>query len=280
MDLIKRGERRRANPIRSTKYYVNCQAKVLNNKNTRDWLIIKRILFDSKIVLALMKNMQVVIKIGNKDYIEREYTINKQLQQFKGFTRYICTFSCLDKLDKYIPKDFSGNILDSYKDTGMCEPDGKTVTHSIIMPYYPLGNVLNYPWNESNFEEFKTIIKDTISSLLLANREIGFLHNDLHLENLLLKRSKRNSLKCDVIDFELSTIRETDKLNYKLLGQNFRKLFVDINRLEFINNFDVANCIEFTNIMRNVFVFVNDQFEPFDIDYIFDLITNFRYVKF
>jgi serine/threonine protein kinase len=285
MDLIKRGERRRANPVRSTKYYVNCQTKVLDNKNTREWLIIKRILFDSKVILGLLnQNMQVVIKIGDKHHIEREYDINQQLRDFKGFTRYICKFSCLDKLDKYIPKDFSGNILDSYRDTGICDPDGSIMTFSIIMPYYPIGNVLNYSWNESNFEQFKKIIRDAISTLLYANQEIGFLHNDLHLENLLLKQNQKGELKCDIIDFELSTINESNKKNYKQLGQNFRKLFVDINRLDFIDDTAVAKCIAFTTKMREVntvgHVFINDSFQLFDISPIFNLIDNLKFIKF
>lgn len=272
MDLIKRGERRRANSIHSTKYYLDCQSKVAGNKNTREWLIVKNILLDSKVILGLLnQNMQVVIKIGDRQHIDREYAINKQLQQYRGFTRYICEFNCRDKLNKYIPKDFNGNILYSYRDTGFCENDGDVQTYSIIMPYYPLGNMMNYHWNESNFGLFKNIIKDIIAILLYVNNEIGFLHNDLHLENIMVK-SKNDHVTFDLIDFELSTINVDDKNNLKKLGQNFRKLFNDIGRLDYIDYKSIYELILLTDSMR-------DPFEKVDLNDLSRLIDSMSFIS-
>ena len=265
MELIKSNERRRDNPIESTKYFLNCQERIIDDTNTRSWLIVKNILYSSKIMLGLLKNnMQVVIKIGSKHQIDREYQISKQLRLFKHFTRYICTFFCKDDLNKY-------KITGNKKDDGLCEPDGPDQIHAIIMPYYSLGSFLKYNWNYANFIQFKNLLKDIIKMLVYVNSEVGFLHNDLHLENIMLKYTKKGELTFDLIDFELSSINKNDiksniKSNIKL-GQNFRKLFVDLFKFEYINETSITNCIAFTNIMR-------DPFESANINDLYKLIDN------
>jgi hypothetical protein len=278
MDLVKSGDRRRSNKVASKKYYLDfCNANVLNNKNTRNWLIIKNILLNSKVVEGIMfkTNTKVVVKIGEKINIDKEYDINFQLKHLKGFVRYLtklnfssveylCKFSCKDNLDKYISKE------DPDINSGMCEPNGKNQTNAIIMPYYELKSILNYSWNKENFILFKKLIKDTIKILLDANAEIGFLHNDVHLENIMLK-NKQDEIQVKIIDFELSTINEINKNNLILLGQNFKKLFVDcISKIDFINLDSIVKCIKFTDKMRDPFKNNN-----IDINEIYNLIDNF-----
>lgn len=278
MELIKTGYRRRDNPIISKKYYLNyCQENVLNDKNTRDWLIAQNIIISQKVVQGLLHNkMKVVIKIGQEDSISREYKINKQLRQlkqlYKGFTRYICFFSCKDNLDKYqYPNG-------EWSTRGFCETDGKNQTYSIIMPYYELGSMFSYKWTRDNFKTFKQLIKQVLSLLIFVNKDIGFLHNDVHLENIMLK-SKNGILTPYLIDFELSTIDDSNKINYKKLGQNFRKLFSDfIAKTDFINNNDVNECINYTNKMRDPFE--TEDTLGFNLGEncpLFELVDNLRY---
>jgi serine/threonine protein kinase len=277
MDLVKSGDRRRSNKVASKKYYLEfCNVNVLNNKNTRSWLIIKNILLNSKIVEAIMceSNTRVVVKIGEKNNIDKEYDINFQLKHLKGFVRYICKFSCKDNLDKYISKE-NPNI-----NGGMCEPNGKDQTNAIIMPYYELKSMINYPWNKENFNLFKKLVKDTIKILLDANAELGFLHNDVHLENIMLKKNNHDEIQVKIIDFELSTINENHKYKEnpnktKLLGMNFKKLFDDLrSKLDFIKLKGIYECSEFTDKMRDPFENTN-----ININDIYRLIDKLEYYK-
>ena len=258
MEFVKSKDTRGINRT-SKKYFLDCNTKISGNTNTREWLIIKNIILNQKVMEGLLdNNMKVVIKINTKENIDKEYNINKQLENFKGFVRYICKFSCKDDLNKYKHDDGSWN-------EGFCDPNGKDKTNTIVMPYYKLGNIRQYPWNKDTFDIFKKLIKNVVKILIYTNKEIGFLHNDLHLDNIMIT----NNCKVRIIDFELSTINEDDKSNYKKLGMDFRKLFSDIGLLLFINPYTIDNIIRFTTKMREVVV-VN-------IDDIYCLIDKLEY---
>lgn len=192
MELIKDKYTRSINRT-IKKYYVNfCKEKIMGDSNTRDWLIMKNLLLDEKVIQGILfRTSEVVIKLGKKEEIDREYDINEKLQNFKGFVRYICRFSCKDDLNKY--KHENG----MWSDNGFCDPNEPDKTNAIIMQYYPLGSIQRpkYEWIYCNFKILKDLLKQVVEILIFTNKSIGFLHNDIHLDNVMLTKSKNGDLK-------------------------------------------------------------------------------------
>ena len=267
MELKRLGIRRRGFTPMSQKYYLDfCNKRVVDDKNTLDWLIAKNLILSGKVVQGLLHNeMKVVIKIGtDKSNIDKEYDISKQLSVFSGFVKYICKFSCKDDLRKY-REEWRPNI-------GICEPDGPDKTNSIIMSFYPLGSMLRYTWTIQNFDVFKNLLKSAVKTLLFANEQIGFVHSDFHLDNLLLKETK-NGLKVDIIDFELTEINDNNKNNKKKIGQDFKKLFFDLGKVDGITAQSISYCLIFSDRLR-------DPFESVDVNNVFTLIDDLVFVNY
>jgi len=263
MNLDRNGIRRNGNKM-SQKYHLDMCNEKIKDESTRDWLVVKNVILKRQVVEGLLNNnMQVVVKISvNKQMNEKEYDINKQLSSYENFVRYICKFSCKDDLGKYMEKG-------PYYDKGFCKENGPDMTFSIIMPYYPLGSILKYEWNKDNFKTFQKIMKKVVSTLLFVNNEIGFIHGDFHLDNILLKQRKGN-VGIHIIDFELSSINESNKNNMKKLSQDFSKLFVDMEKLDIIK--DITECIKFTQKMRDPFENIN-----LDLNTLYILVDNLEY---
>jgi len=269
MELVKDKFTRSINRT-TKKYFLDfCKKNVIGDANTRDWLIMKNLLLDEKVIQGILYNTdKVVIKLGKKEEIDKEYDLNTQLQKFKGFVRYICKFSCKDDLNKYKHDDgsWSGN--------GFCEPNGLDKTNAIIMPYYELSSMLRYKWDESNFDIFKELLKQVVKILIYTNKQVGFLHNDIHSDNVMLKKSKNGEIKVEIIDFDKSTINKHDKLNYKKMGENFRILFDSVSRLECISQMSTNNLIIFTSRMRDPF-----ENKELNIDDIYECVDELRYIN-
>lgn len=270
MELIKDKYTRSINRT-TKKYFLDfCKKNVIGDANTRDWLIMKNLLLDDKVIEGILYNIdKVVIKLGKKEEIDKEYNLNIQLQNFKGFVRYICRFSCKDDLNKYKHDDgsWSGN-------NGFCESNGPDKTNAIIMPYYELSSMLRYEWHYYNFHIFKELLKQIVEILIYTNKQIGFLHNDIHLDNAMLKKSKNGEFKVEIIDFDKSTINVNDKLNYKKMGENFRILFDSVSRLECISQMSTVNLIIYTTKMRDPFE--NKDLNLYDI---YKFIDELRYIS-
>ena len=80
------------------KYKLNCQKKIDDTRDTKDWLELLRIInHDSpnyKVFTALLeKEKHIVVKIG-PSILEKEYSIANQLESLKlvTFLKYYCIF--------------------------------------------------------------------------------------------------------------------------------------------------------------------------------------------
>jgi len=171
------------------KYKLNCQEKIDSSKDTKEWLELFKIIPhdspDYKLFHALLeKEKHIVVKIG-PSILTKEFQIAKELETLKlsTFLHYYCKFQCLDDFNKlnnsskYLCKDSSG----------------KEIT-ILVMPDIDLGGIGKYKWNRTNFIILKNVIKHVIISLLYAYKKIGFIHKDLHLGNVLLKKTKRKEI--------------------------------------------------------------------------------------
>ena len=172
------------------KYKLNCQEKIdkYTDRDNKVWLellsMIKHDSPDYKLFYALLeKGKHIVVKIG-PSILEKEYIIAKELETLKLFTflHYFCKFQCLDNFNKL-------NNSSKY----LCKESGDNIT-ILVMPNIDLGDIGKYKWNRDNFNILKNIIKHIIISLLYAYKDIGFIHKDLHLGNILLKKTKRKEI--------------------------------------------------------------------------------------
>jgi hypothetical protein len=156
------------------------------------------------------------------------------MQSIPNFMKYYCFFSCPEDLDTLLKKDIRTN------NTHICKESGDALG-VLMMPYYSLGSVLNYKWTLQTFPILKSVLCQTVFALLAAFDNIGFMHNDLHLDNVLLQSSKRrqilygnialhlpttNGLCAIIMDFERSYIVPTSEKRQflKVLYTSIRSL--------------------------------------------------------
>jgi hypothetical protein len=200
-----------ANVSDSRKFKLDCRAP------TNDWLELTRVIqstrFDEMIILegVLRESTEIVIKIGRTDILAKEYDTGKQLSDFPNFIRYYCSFNCLDTKDN-LESLVQGRLK------SVCTDNGETNIGVLVMPYYILGDIGNYVWREEELGLLKNVLKQICFGLMYAYEKIGFLHNDEHLGNILLRITNKKSLHYGdlelrledlyavITDFEKSTI--------------------------------------------------------------------------
>jgi serine/threonine protein kinase len=253
-----------SNNHNSGKYLITCQEKITSeNPTTKDWLeILKQLkptnFKDKNRVLlgVLEKRKNVVIKISDSDQIFHEYYIGDVLKKHNvsGFIEYICQFQCQDEYKKY-PDPTS---------TSLCVGPGDDMK-VIVMPYYSHGNLKLYKWKPENFHVLKTSILHVILSLLQAYETAHVIHNDIHLQNILIAPTTKKSiiytiegqqielpthgLRTIIMDFENAFyIPDNYEQAWKFAWGDVKKvltcLAVDIDGIDSPNMFQILGEIE------------------------------------
>jgi serine/threonine protein kinase len=208
-----------------TKYFINCSGieketdsvvPVEILKNMHDISIVKAIINYSK---HTKKNKKIVIKIAHESKTNRkEYTISERLSKINGFIKYVCLLQCLD--DTYEQILHTKQLPEKICTAEASYENDKLV---LISPYIQGGSVAKYNWNMQNTDILKTLLKQSIISLMEAYMKHGFLHNDLHLDNILLKHTKMEKVQYD------NSI-EIETHGYKVVIMDFDSSFIDVNR--------------------------------------------------
>jgi serine/threonine protein kinase len=195
----------------TSKYYIKCDAIDTANRIEIVKLLQKQRDEDSRVLLAyLEKNhskMNIVVKMARENgTIRKEYSISEHLHKTNcsGFMKFICIFDCYDN-----------NSSDK-----ICQgtPEKNSKKEVLIMNYFNEGSVKSHGWTNSNFHILRSILIQTIYSLIVAYHNTGFIHNDSHLDNILIKRTTRthnnyqidertiqietNNYTCMITDFE------------------------------------------------------------------------------
>lgn len=178
----------------SVKYYIDCNkysensddihiVDVLQEKN--DVSVLQGVLSDNSIT---QRNIVVKIDRTNKTN-QKEYNIGEKLYKNNvlGFIRYICLFPCYDDNKK------TGKICNAEK----IEKYHKDV---LVMPYLSEGSLRNHRWNESNINSLKSLLIQVVMSSLQAYVQLRFIHNDLHLDNLLIQKTKKKEIEYTILD--------------------------------------------------------------------------------
>jgi len=188
----------------TSKYYIKCDAVDTANRIEIVKLLQRQTDEDSRVLLAyLEKNhskVNIVVKMGRDNTtIRKEYSISEHLHKRKcsGFIKFICMF---EYYDDNSPDKICQGI-----------PEQDTKKEVIIMKYFNEGSVKCHSWTNTNFHILRCILIQTVYSLVVAYHRTGFIHNDLHLDNILVKRTTRphNSYQIDKLDVETETNKYT-----------------------------------------------------------------------
>ena len=195
----------------TSKYYIKCDAVDTANRIEIVNLLQRQRDEDSRVLLAYLQQnhskVHIVVKMGRENTtIRKEYSISEHLHKMNcsGFIKFICIFECYD--DNSSDKICQGN------------PEKNTKKEVLIMKYFNEGSVKSHAWNNSNFHILRSILIQTVCSLVVAYHNTGFVHNDSHLDNILVKRTTRtqhnyqidgrileietNNYTCVIMDFE------------------------------------------------------------------------------
>ena len=221
------------------------------------------------------RNINVVLKFGIFESIDKEYKISKELMLLPNFIRYFCMIKCNENIKNIINNK---KTISNYK---MCHY-GEDEIGILVMKHYNLGCIDNYDWNENNFDLLKNIIKQVVFAIMYAYEIKGFIHGDLHSGNILLK-PKRNSeitynkktlilneLEVVIMDFEKSKLNQNNRIND--LVRNIDKLFTSIinsNNMKLNVNYDRNKLIALKTSLTvdNFYNEINDIIDDMTFDF-------------
>ena len=231
--------RKHRKPEGANKYHIDCNEleknpslipiiikNVIQNKN--EMTILQSVINDKSIT---QNNRHIVVKIGkvNKT-IEKEFNIGKKLENEKltGFINYICLFNCYDNTYNNLKVDIekNNNNIEPLCSAKKKEENLKTV---LIMPYINEGSIKNFKWNKEKYDALKSVILQTIMSVFTAYQLCGFLHNDLHLDNILVKKTKKETFNYKFKNEKDKVIEINIKADgYKIVIMDFENSMINI----------------------------------------------------
>jgi len=256
-------------------YYGRDASRHVKNKTYKKTSkIVKSRTSKSKSYLQMMQK-PIVIKtwhyVTGYEGIYREFKIGKQLQDIPGFIKFIAFMQCYDNsYDKKTRKEINEEISKKskkdiitmkIKDEKICQ-GSDDIKQLLIMPYYPMSSMGSYQWNETQSLQIRSLIEQVIWSCYSAFVKYGFIHNDLHLQNILLDNTTNNEIIYDIVledepktqtivtngiqaiimDFERSIIDSTPQsvgfqtpfakiTKQKKLWEDFRRFFNELDDL-------------------------------------------------
>ena len=250
----------------TSKYYINCDELPKEaNSITNEQLITYNRQDDVEIYKALIdfskynkKNKHIVIKIGYKDKrIYHEFHIGTLLYKSKipGFIKYICVLSC-DDVEQSTTKGEHNNICTN-----------RTNKEILLMPFIHGSAVANRKWSIEDINIIKSVLKQIILSCFHAFDTIGFIHNDLHMENVFMKSTTQSAIhygelatatygyKIVIMDFDKSFVNTTQNSEYN--KQYTYKHWNDMERvfLEF-SIVMLDNGLQIPTIYENIIPFI------------------------
>jgi serine/threonine protein kinase len=251
-------KKRHSNRGGGTKYFIDCSLYsrqpekikteiLLRNVENQNVAIIKAIASDDTIK---KKNKQIVIKISQHNGLSlKEYLIGELLynHHLSGFIQYICIFKCYDDTAKKAPKitqiqpskpyNIPINAHRSFAPTAFlrmrprlqrshisscdAEPTNQNLKDVLVMPYITEGSLENYHWTNSNIAIYKNLIIHIFLSLATAYYHVKLIHGDLHLGNILIKKTKLTTINYQLSNEEDTIIVPT--MGYKIVIMDFEK---------------------------------------------------------
>lgn len=254
------------------KYHIDCN-EIEKNPNLIDINNIVRYKNDVSILQGIIKNVKnvkknkyrhIVVKIGySNKTLEKEYEIGNLLTGIPGYINYICLFSCYD------------NSYDNPNPLKICTAEKKdnNLKKILLMPFINEGSLKGFKWSFNKFDILRSVVIQSIISTIVAFQKIGFIHGDFHLDNILLKKTKKihieyeletnsgitklkiptNGYKIIIMDFENSWIFKDKKKGFELFWSNLYNMISRLNwdledekknKVNFLKLADVISYIE------------------------------------
>jgi serine/threonine protein kinase len=209
------------------KFSLKCEEdkdKYLNLVN----ILYKSINENAVIIKGLYDNKKdIVLKIGILPAINKEYDIASKLKEIPNFIRYYCKFLCEDDIKEIINNE---NMLNAYN----LGKNGKNTLGILTMGYYKLASIGNFIWKSGELNVLKNVLKQSVFAICYAYKMEGFVHGDLHADNILLKEKNIceidycykkllvNTFEIRIMDFEKSRLNKD--LEFKFVLDNIEKL--------------------------------------------------------
>ena len=255
---------------RTVKFSLDCSDV---SPDTRRWLSVIKKISESPgsgilegFVVSLTK--KIVVKFQNATNSLKEYRTSLILFDtgISNFIKYYCNFTCTDDVKKFINMKAPEYI---------CKGDEEMVGY-IIMPIYKEGSISGYGWKSSKILILKSLVKQTILALASAFIRTGFVHEDLHIGNILMRKTKKTDIKYPILDLSVSTVgmyaiimdfeRSNFSGNMETFKRSMRKLFgclrspgetsyilIDNSKLiRGLSNFDSVNKKNITSLLKLV----------------------------
>ncbi len=148
------------------------KTKDINSRGILMESLIKDLKNDKKIIVKITKN-------NNKDKLRLIYKLfSEKINIIKSF----CVFNCNE--DESILEEKYKNIKSFCNNT----KDNNVKITLELMKYYKDGSLKQYV-NELTIKDIKHILKQLLYCQLELFDNYGFLHNDIHLGNILLQKS-------------------------------------------------------------------------------------------
>lgn len=225
MAFLKKESHSSQNYSKSGKFRLPCKDRIESNE--KDWLqIINKLSANSNVLKGLLDKVKsVIVKYDEPGIILHEYSIAEELKDLPNFIKYYCNFVCKDSINALNKQEFiSGSI---------CKKDGDDVGF-IIMPYYELGNIYKHRWTAANFHILKNIYKQVACAIICAYKKYGFIHNDLHALNILLRKTKKTNIVYEEYTIDVEG-------GYYALIMDFGRSCTNAHMSEYPCKIDVAN---------------------------------------
>ena len=167
----------------SRKFSLTCGDRITSDTpTTAGWLSAnEEIVHDSNFKLyvgALENRKHIVVKVGDATILKKEYDFGEKLHaaHVPNFIKYYCHFSC------------AGNVN---ADRSLCQGPGNAVG-ALVMSNYQHGRIDRHRW--SSPDEIKAVLKQVCCACVAAFRLCSFVHKDLHLGNVLVKKTRKERI--------------------------------------------------------------------------------------
>jgi hypothetical protein len=242
--------------------------KCLSNKNnkayvvpTNKWLKPLKPLFfessDADIMLAkLIDKEEVLVRITKNNNNKLEI-INNNLSKLENFPFIYCIIKCNENID-ILDNKF---LLNNKPVNGFCNGNKKDQQITLeIMKYYKKNYIQKLLDKKIDIDTLKLFLDQSISAQLLAFQNFGFVHGDIHINNILINKEDYE-YKYE-FDKKLYYKSITDKINFKIYLVDFgnSEFLLPEYRSQYIDDYYDENKIpkrkyreEFNTLPQNIY---------------------------
>ena len=154
-----------------TKKWLNPLKKLITEYiNTEGLFMISKFIDDENVIVKITKEKR-------NDIVE----INRVIKDLPNFIETYCSFSCLENFN---------SLSNEYKNSTDIEDNNKIITIE-IMKKYKNGSLFKFQ-NKLNKKQVVNILEQLTLAQIHAYSKEGFVHNDLHLCNILIHKLKKS----------------------------------------------------------------------------------------